>query len=135
MATRVKSKVKTYNRPVPADWWLKRPAYTKFIVRELSSAFCAGYAIFLAVMMARAKDEAAFHEFVEGLKSPASIVLHLLVLGFAVYHAVTFFNLTPKVIVLRRGEDKVADSAISGAHFGLWAVATLVLLGLALLVK
>ena len=35
------------------------------------------------------------------LKSPASIVFHLLALAFAIYHSVTWFNLTPKALPCR----------------------------------
>jgi fumarate reductase subunit C len=131
MPTAPRPNVKQYHRPVKPTWWLARPAYIKFMVRELSSAFIAGYAVFLLVMMARARDEMAFNALLESLKSPVSIVLHLIVLAFALYHSITFFNLTPRVLVFHRGEEKVPDSTISGAHYALWLVVSIVLLFIA----
>jgi len=48
--------------------------------------------------------------------------VELLALAFAVYHSVTWFNLTPKALPLQLGEEFVPDAVISGAHFGAWAV-------------
>src|SRR5687767_15350175 len=94
--------VKQYHPPVKPTWWLARPAYIKFMVRELTSLFIAGYAVFLVVLMARADDAAAFQSITDALKSPVSIVLHLIVFGFALFHSITFFNLTPRVLVVQR---------------------------------
>jgi len=123
-----KPQVKQYHPPVKATWWLARPAYIKFMVRELTSLFIAGYAAFLVVLMAKADDVAAFQSIMDALKTPVSILLHLIVLGFALFHSITFFNLTPRVLVVQRGEDRLADAAIAGAHYAMWLVATLVIL-------
>ena len=121
------AKVKEYHRPIPASYWFSRKPYTLFILRELSSAALGAYGIFLIVLMAKARDEAAFNSLIEGLKSPVSIVLHLVALAFAVYHSMTFFNLTPRVLVVHRGEDRVPDVMIQGAHYAMWLVASLIL--------
>ena len=128
MPAAAKPKIKEHHRPVSPTWWLARPAYVKFMVRELTSAFIAGYAVFLLILMRNARDETAFQAMLESLKSPVSIVLHLVVLGFALFHSITFFNLTPRVLVFHRGEEQVPDSAIQGAHYALWAVVSIVLL-------
>ena len=70
----------------------------------------------------------AWAAFLELLKSPASIVFHMLALAFAAYHSVTWFNLTPKALPLQIGEEFVPDAAISGAHFGAWAALSLAVL-------
>jgi len=127
-ARRYRSESKEYVRKMPATWWLQRPAYTKFIARELSSLFCAGYAVLLVVMVARSRDAGAFAELWAMLKSPVSIFLHLLVLGFSLLNTITTFLLAPSVLVIRRGEDRVSGSLISGAHFAAWAVVSAVVL-------
>src|SRR5262245_9459770 len=114
---------KDYVRPMPATWWLKNRHLTLFMVRELTSVFVAGYAVFLLVLHYRYRQRGdAFHSMFEALKSPASIALHLLALVFVVYHSVTWFNLTPKAIVLWRGEERVSPVLIAGAHYALWVV-------------
>ena len=71
------TKSKEYIRPMPATWWLRRKTYFLFMVRELTSVFVGGYAVFLLVLVWRAQDAQSFSAFVEGLKGSLSIVLHL----------------------------------------------------------
>ncbi len=113
---------------MPATWWLKKPAYTWFMIRDVTSVFIAGYCVFLLVLLARAsRDPAEFAVCFEHLKSPLSVLLHLIALVFAVYHSITFFNLTPRVLVVFRGEEKVPEAAIAGVHYVAWAVVSVVL--------
>jgi len=127
------TKTKELIRPMPADWWLKNTAYTKFMIRDATSVFIAGYCIFLMVLMHRAAGDAgAFQSFYEKLASPLSVVLHLIVLAFACYHSITFFNLTPRVIVLFRGDEKAPEYLIAGAHYAAWLLVSLVLIVLVL---
>src|SRR5262245_51329068 len=109
-----KPRTKEYVRPMPATWWLKRWPYTKFMIRDVTSIFIAGYCIFLMVLMWRAQQGAeSFRACYQTLRSPFSIVLHVIALIFAVIHSVTFFNLTPRVIVIYRGDEKVPEVAIA----------------------
>ena len=118
-------------RPMPADWWLKKPAYTWFMVRDITSVFIAAYCLFLMCIMERAENAASpaeFAAFYAKWGSWTSFFLHLVVLTFAVYHSVSFFNLTPQVLVVFRGEEKVPGAAIAGGHFALWAIVSLILI-------
>jgi fumarate reductase subunit C len=124
--------VQEYHRPMPATWWLHNTHLTLFMIRELTSVFVAGYAVFLMVMLYRyGQGRQAFHAFFETLKSPWSIALHLVVLAFVLFHAITWLNLTPKVVIVWRGEEKVPPAAIAGAHYGLWLVLSLAVFWLA----
>jgi fumarate reductase subunit C len=122
-------KTKEYIRPMPATWWLHNHHLTLFMIRELTSVFVAGYAVLLLVMVWRhGQGELAFHSFYEALKSPLSILLQLVALAFVLYHCITWFNLTPKVIILRQGEEKVSPVLIAGAHYVLWLVVSVIVL-------
>src|SRR5438067_1591917 len=112
---------------MPLTWWLKRPAYIWFMVRDVTSVFIAGYCIFLMWLLCHASRPETFTGFYESLKSPLSVVLHLIALVFAVFHSVTFFNLTPRVMVVFRGEEKVPEKVIAGVHYAAWAVVSIVL--------
>jgi fumarate reductase subunit C len=126
-------KTKELIRPMPATWWLHNRHLTLFMVRELTSVFVAGYAVFLLVMLYRfGLGREAFHGFYQALQSPVSAVLHLIVLAFVVFHSVTWLNLTPKVVVLWRGEEKVPPAVIAGAHYVLWLVLSAIVLLLVL---
>jgi fumarate reductase subunit C len=127
------TKTKELIRPMSATWWLQKPAYTKFMIRDITSVFIAGYCVFLMVLMLRAgQSPDAFYSLFDALKSPLSVILHLIALVFAVYHSVTFFNLTPRVLVVFRGEEKVPESLIAGVHYLAWIVVSLVILIIAL---
>jgi len=132
MTTETKAATKEYIRPMSATWWLQNPAYTKFMIRDATSVFIALYCVFLMVLMYFAGlDQATFDAFYQRLASPLSQVLHAIALVFAVYHSVTFFNLTPRAIVVFRGEEKVPEALIAGAHYAGWLLVSVVLLVLA----
>jgi fumarate reductase subunit C len=114
---------------MPATWWLHNRHLLLYMLRELSSVFVAGYAVFLMVMLCRfGQGREAFHEFFEALKSPASVFLHFVALAFAVYHSITTFNAAPVIMTVWRGEEKLEPRLIIGANYALWLVLSLVVL-------
>lgn len=123
---------KPFVRPVTSEWIFRHPRYLRYMVREFSCLFIGGWTLLMVWGLKQlAEGPAAWGVFLEVLRTPESIVFHLLALAFAVYHSVTWFNLTPKALPLQRGETFVPDAAISGAHFGVWAVLSLAVLYLA----
>jgi len=122
-----------YIRLMPATWWFRNSYITVFTIRELTSLFVAGYAVFLLVLLYRyGQGREQFHQFFEALKSPASLILHVMTFGFVMFHTVTWFNLTPKVVILWRGEKKVNPVLIVGAHYVLWLLGSVAVLAVAL---
>ena len=114
---------------MPATWWLQNYHLVLFMIRELTSVFVAGYAIFLMVLLGRhGQGRAAFQQFYEGLKSPVSIVLQLITLAFVVYHSVTSFNAAPVLMTVWRGEEKLDPRFIVAANYALWAVVSVLIL-------
>jgi fumarate reductase subunit C len=127
MAEEVKRK--PYRRPVTSEWIFRHPRYLRYMVREFSCLFIGGWTLLLVWGLKQlAAGPAAWAAFLELLRSPASLVFHGLALAFAVYHSITWFNLTPKALPLQRGEAFVPDGAIAGAHFGVWAALSLAVL-------
>ncbi len=116
---------KEYIRPMPAMWWLKRKTYFLFMVRELTCVFVGAYALFLLVLAARRDDPQAFAAL---LNSRFSIALQIMALPMVLYHSITWLNLTPKVIVLWRGEERVSPTLIAGAHYVAWVLVSIVIL-------
>jgi len=57
--------------------------------------------------------------------------LLVLALVAAVYHAATWFNATHKAMPVQIGEDFVQPGVISGAHYVVWVVLSVVVLYLA----
>jgi len=123
---------KPYVRPMTWRWIVRHPRYVRYMAREFSCLFIGGWTLLMVWGLKQlAEGPAAWAAFLECLQSPASIVFHVLALAFAVYHSITWFNLTPKALPLQVGEEFVPDAAISGAHFGAWAVLSLAVLYLA----
>jgi fumarate reductase subunit C len=96
-----------------------------FMVRELTSLFVAGYAVFLIMLVSKMKDPTAF---AEELSCPAALIFQVIALPFVIFHSVTWFNLTPKAIVLFRGEERVNPVVIAGSHYALWVMVSIVIL-------
>ena len=123
---------KPYLREMTWRWILRHPRYLRYMAREFSCLFIGGYTLLLVAGLKSLSDgRAAYEAFLECLRSPASIVFHVLALAFAAYHSITWFNLTPKALPLQIGEEFVPDAAIAGAHFAAWAVLSLAVLLLA----
>mgnify|MGYP001443758858 CR=1 FL=1 len=123
---------KPYVRPVTAEWIFRHPRYVRYMVREFSCLFIGGWTLLMVWGLKQLSEgPAAWAAFAEVLRTPQSVVFHVLALGFAVYHSITWFNLTPKALPLQLGEAFVPDAAISGAHYAAWAVLSLVVLALA----
>lgn len=124
---------KPYMPPMPRDWWNKKPAYRMFMLRELSSVFVALFVIELLCFVAQVSNqpadrgEMAMNEFLEELGSPLFLAFHAVVLAFALLHSITWFNLTPKVMVIRRGEERVPDVLVAGSNYVAWLVVSLIL--------
>ena len=119
--------LKLYRRPMSFWWWLERPAYFKFVVRELTCLFVGAFAI-LTLLQIRAVGEGpeAYAAFAAMLASPVGIAFSVVVFLFVLYHAVTWFSLVPTTIVLRLGEWRVPSRVIAGAHFAGWLVVSAV---------
>jgi len=116
-----------YVREIPKfRWFFRQPRYLRYMTRELSCLFIGAYTLLLVVGIGRlAEGRAAYEAFLESLKSPASIAFHIFALGFAVYHSVTWFNLTPKALPAQIGDAFMPDWVIAGAHYAAWALLSL----------
>ena len=116
-----------YHRPVPNTWWLKRKPYVLFMIRELTSIFVAGYCIFLLVFVYKLTQGADIYgNFIDVLKSPSSVALHLITLAFVLYHTITWFNLTPKILVLYKGEERISQGLVAGTFYAGWIVVSVI---------
>jgi succinate dehydrogenase subunit C len=120
---------KPYARAMTSEWIFRHPRYQRYLAREFSCLFIGGWTLLVIWGLKQlAEGPAAWAAFLELLRSPASIAFHVLTLAFAVYHSITWFKLTPKALPVQLGEAFVPDAAISGAHFGAWALLSLVIL-------
>lgn len=123
---------KPYVREMTSEWIFRHPRYLRYMTREFSCLFIGAWTLMLVCAIARLSEGPdAWAAFLEGLKSPLIVAFHLLALAFAVYHSVTWFQLTPKALPVQLGEKFLPGGVIAGAHFVAWAALSLAILYLA----
>jgi fumarate reductase subunit C len=117
----------TYRQPVSLFWWTRRRSYLLFVLRELSSVAVAWFVVhFLLLVTAVHRGPAAYQEFLGWSASPLILVVNLVALAFVVLHAVTWFSLAPKAMVVRMQGQQVPPQMIAAGHFGAWVVVSAV---------
>ncbi len=124
---------KPYVRKVPRfSWFFRQPRYLRYMAREVTCIFIGAYAVLLVVALRRlAEGREAYEGFLQALTGPASLIFHLVVLVFALYHTTSWFNVTPKAMPVQVGEDFLPGGIIIGAHYAVWLVVSVAMLFLA----
>ena len=106
-------------------WWLWQWNYMRFILRELSSIFvCSFVVITLMQVRALTLGPGPYAEFQEWLRTPVVVIWNVISFLFVVYHAVTWFNLTPRAIVVRLGGKRLPDFFVVAPNYVLWLLAS-----------
>jgi fumarate reductase subunit C len=124
-----------YRPRVSTYWWLWRPAYLKFILRELSSVAVAYFVVLLLLLLrALSLGPESYATFQQWLRSPYMIALNGISLLFVLYHTITWFNLAPRAMVVRVRGKRAPDLLIAASNYIAWlvvsvAVAWLILRG------
>jgi fumarate reductase subunit C len=114
------------------SWWLKRPTWFRYALREASAVVVLLYVVFLLVLLGRAADASSFAAFYQALRSPASLVLHLIGLAFLLYHAATWFHIAAQALPIWRGERRISPTVVAVLFCCVWLVVAASLLWLAL---
>ena len=110
-------------------WWLSRRNYTSYMMREVTCVLIGAYSAVLVVgLMRLSQGQVAYEGFLDAVWSPIGIVFHLVAFVFALYHTTSWFNVTPKAMPLKVGDQRVPGAAIVGAHYAGWFVVSLVVL-------
>ncbi len=114
---------KSYHARVSTYWWLERWAYLKFILREGSSVFVA-WTVVITLLAIRAitRGPAEYAEFQNWLRSPFVLALNAVSFLFLVFHAVTWFNLTPKAMVIRIRGKRLPALALAAPNYVAWVL-------------
>jgi len=112
-----------YRRRVSVWWWLRKRSYARFVLRELTSVFVAFFAvIYLWQLWAVVQGPDAYARFLARLRTPLFLALDAVAFLFVLFHAVTWFNLTPKAMVVRLRGTRVPDAVIIGLNYAAWLV-------------
>ncbi len=113
-----------YRRRMSTYWWVKRWSHLAFILRELSSIFVAWSVVYLLVMLGAVSDPARYRAFLAWSTEPVLVVVNLVSLGFVVFHAVTWFKLAPRAMVVHVGGKRIPAVVIAASNYAAWAVVT-----------
>ncbi len=121
---------KPYVREISkTSWFLSQPRYKRYMAREVTCIFIFAYTFLLIFALGSlANGPDAFQEFLNALRSPWGVLFNLAVLVAAVYHSISWFSVTPQAMPIQRGEEFVPGHLIVNAHYGAWAVVSLVVL-------
>jgi fumarate reductase subunit C len=110
-------------RHVSTYWWLEKPAYLAFILRESTCLFVGWFAIYLLLLMNAVVDgPVAYQQFLAWSASPWMIVLNLVSFALMVFHAITFFGAAPQALVIHLGRTRVPGPLVLLGHYAAWAV-------------
>jgi fumarate reductase subunit C len=108
---------------VSTYWWLARWSYFLFILRELSSLFVAWTVlVLLAFVSAAGEGAAAYEQALATFRTPTFVLVNVIALLFLVLHAVTWFGLAPRAMVVHLGGTRVPGATIVAAHYAAWAI-------------
>jgi len=114
---------KWYRRRVSVWWWLQKGSSACFVLRELTSVGVAFFAVVcLWQVRALAEGPEAYARFLVWLRTPLFLALHAVAFLFVLFHAVTWFNLAPRALVVRLQGRRLPDGIIAGANYAAWLV-------------
>jgi succinate dehydrogenase subunit C len=121
--------VKALVRPVPVLWWLRSRAYVLFVVREFTSVWIAAYLVVFLVFLQRiSAGPASYGSYLRWLAQPAVLAFHLVALAAALYHSVTWLNLTPMTVVIRLWGRRIPAPMIVATNVAVWVVVSILLI-------
>ena len=112
-----------YRRRMSVWWWLKDVAYTKFVLREMTSVFVAFFAtLYLWQLRSVALGPEAYARSMARLKTPLFLILDIVALVFVLFHTISWFNLTPTAMVVRMKGKRVPDRIVAGSNYVVWVI-------------
>lgn len=87
-----------YVRPMQG-WWRRDPFFRRYMLRELTAVAVAAYAmVLMAGVVCLARGETEWNAWLDGLRSPWSLLLHVVLLAAMVVHAHSWFAIMPKTM-------------------------------------
>jgi len=119
-------------RPM-ARWWLRDRYFVRYMIREATALAVLAYAIVLTVGVVRlAQGEAAFAGWLQALRSPASLLLHAVLLVSMAVHAHSWFEIMPKTMpIILVGGRRLSAPAIRRAGWAATVLVTVLVFALA----
>lgn len=128
----IASKRKKYTRPVTATWWQKLDFYKAYMLREATSIFAVWFCIVLLYgvlcLASNPMPTMGLAEFIAFLRNPVVVLLNIITLVATLYHTVTYFLMTPKVMNIVVGNERLPHTVIRNLLWAVTAIVTVVAL-------
>lgn len=110
-------------QPVSTYWWLEKPSYFAFILREGTCMFVGWFVIYLLLLVhAVGQGPARYEQFLSWSATPVILILNVVTFVLVVYHAVTFFTAAPQAMVVRIGRKQIPGFLVLAGHYAAWAL-------------
>lgn len=107
-------------------WWLRTP-YRRFAAREATAIFAAAFSvIMLLFLVALSRGPGAYEGFLRWLRLPGIVVLSAVIFVAVVYHALTWFNLSSRILVIRLGGKVVPPKVVVALMLTAWLAISVV---------
>jgi fumarate reductase subunit C len=118
---------RAYRQPVDTYWWAKRRSYLLFMMREISCISVAWFVVYLLLLVhAIGAGRGSYARFVDFSANPVVVSLNVVALIFLLLHAVTWFGLAPRAMLVHIGGRRVPARAILLGHYAAWLVVSAV---------
>lgn len=115
-----------YHQPVPRFWWAKRRSYLLFMLRELSCVAVAWTVVYMLAGVA-AVAGGDYQRFTQFSEHPVVVLVNIVALAFLLLHAVTWFSLAPRAMVIRLRGRRVPSGAVLAGHYAAWLVVSAII--------
>jgi len=128
MTVPVSSGRRPYTRSMQG-WWRRNTFYIEYMIHEATAVFVAAYALVLLVGLVRlSQGQAAWDAWLQALRSPLSIVFHVITLVAISYHTWTWFHIMPRTLppILIKGK-RMSAAAITRSGLVATAILSIIL--------
>jgi len=105
---------RTYRRQLGGGWFVSRPSYFLYIVRELTVVFMVAWLAWFLYEVALLKQNA----FTSLAGNYAVLAFSAVCLFFTLWHAITFLNLSGLILRVPLGDGFAPPTAIKVLSFG-----------------
>ncbi|CAD6367425.1 fumarate reductase subunit FrdC [Shewanella putrefaciens] len=118
---------KPYVRPMQRTWWSENNFFSWYMVRELTIVPLILFTLNLcAGLFALVSSSDAWNNWLYFSSHPVMLLINVLALIGALYHAKTFFSMMPQVMPIKLGEKVVPTGVIVTVQWLLLVLVSLV---------
>lgn len=114
-------------------WWRRNPFFARYMLRETTAVAVLVYSVILTIGVVRlAQGEVAWNGWLAALRTTWAVLLHLVLLGAMVFHALSWFEIMPKTVpAIFVGGRRLSASTMTRSGWTATVLASIALFALA----